>query len=201
MLQSNINSLQLPQSSFRGRSGDVYKEPEHEPQDEETQLLADLLDENNLIKKPIPEGPKSLLRSLSDALFFTTTQAETMQEQCFQKVRDLDKWDESEKRSRLARQLKETSIIARDYMTNPSLPGFDNLTLEIVSLIYKVRIVKYSVCDEGYLASIIINNRFDKTIQIVRSRKCHYESVFAKDLLEKAAVCQSIVYDLSLIHI
>jgi len=74
----------------------------------------------------------------------------------------------------------------RDYIDNPSFSDFDKINLELVSLLFKVKITVYSVSEELYLQAIIINNSYKKQIQLFYDDEKHYNSLYTLKFMENA---------------
>lgn len=66
--------------------------------------------------------------------------------------------------------------------------------MELVSQIFKVKIVIYNVTEDLYLTSLIINNRFERTIQLFKSGS-HYDVLYDKGKAEAIKTCQDLLYE------
>lgn len=71
--------------------------------------------------------------------------------------------------------------------------------MELASSQLKVKIVVYSVTDDNYLSSIIVNNGYERTIEIVRNKNNQYEPVYSKSQMLKLGVAQNIVLNVKLL--
>lgn len=69
--------------------------------------------------------------------------------------------------------------LLHSYCTNTSLPGFEKTSLELLSMIYRVRILVYNVSDEKHLNALIVNNNFTRTIEIIRTHGFNYATVYS----------------------
>jgi len=65
--------------------------------------------------------------------------------------------------------------------------------LELVSSLFKVRIVVYSATEDNYLNAIIVNNFYEKTIELVRGKNNNYEPVYSKRHIDKIGVAQNVI--------
>jgi len=155
--------------------------------------LDTLLDQNNLTKKKLPPGPNSLLRAISNALYFTSNYADEIQQFLFKHLTNLITTDKIPPKLSL---LRGNSMLLKDYTSNPHMSGFDKINLELVSSMFKIKIVVYSITEDNYLNAIIINNFHERTIEIVRSKSNHYEPVFSKKYMEKIGFSQNIVLNI-----
>ena len=64
--------------------------------------------------------------------------------------------------------------------------------LEAVSIIFQVKIVIYFISEEFYLNSMIINNKFNKTVELMRLGN-HYDVILSNLKMETKKMCQSIL--------
>ena len=70
----------------------------------------------------------------------------------------------------------------------------------MASLAFKVRIVIYTVTEDLYLTNLIINNRFEKTIQLLRSNT-HFDVLYDMNKTEAIKISQEIIYQVKHISI
>ena len=56
-------------------------------------------------------------------------------------------------------------------------------------MVYKVRIIIYNVGEDEYLNSLIINNKFDKTIEVIRTYGFHYCTVYPVQFIKDSGFC------------
>lgn len=135
-----------------------------------------VLSENSLIRCNIPKGSVSLIRSIGFALAMPEKQCETMYGSFVTLLKRLT--TEHELPLRLGYIASNPSFI-KDYSDTPTLPGFDKITIELASLLYKRQIVIYTVSEDLFLNAVIINSNFTETIQLLKSSGNHYEPVFS----------------------
>mmetsp|Transcript_26731 Transcript_26731/g.23680 ORF Transcript_26731/g.23680 Transcript_26731/m.23680 type:complete len:155 (-) Transcript_26731:1333-1797(-) len=91
---------------------------------------------------------------------------------------------------------KGNNMLWKDYSSNPSLPGFYNITLEIVSSLFKTKIVVYSVNDEGMMIAHMINNKHYKSIELIRNNKNHFDVIYSNEFMKKITEAQNIVLNI-----
>jgi len=155
--------------------------------------LQTLLEQNNLYRKKLPDGPKSLLRAISDTLYFTSHYCDQIQQFLFKQLSHLITTDKLPPRLNMFRG---NSMLLKDYTTSPHLSGFDKINLELVSSLFKVKIVVYSVTEDNYLNAIIVNNYHEKTIELVRGKNNNYEPVFSKKYIDKIGAAQNVILNI-----
>lgn len=77
----------------------------------------------------------------------------------------------------------------KDYEKEPSASIFEALNLELISNLFHVKIVLYSIFDRNHvLFSSVFNNQYLKKIEmiaVVENDNIYYGTVFQKDHLEK----------------
>lgn len=86
-------------------------------------------------------------------------------------------------------------MILKDFASNPHLPGFEKINLELVSLFFKVRVILYTMNEDHYLTATIFNNNYPNTIELLRTKTNHYDAIYSKLFINKAGICQNIVLD------
>jgi hypothetical protein len=155
--------------------------------------ISALLDENNLAIKHLPTGPNSLMRSISDALYFTPAYHEHIHQFIMKHLKSLIATNRLPTRLSM---FQGNNMLWKDYSSNPNLPGFDKINLELVSSLFKFKIIVYHMTDDHYLSSTIINHKFEKAIEIVRTMNNQYHPVHTKDFISKAGFCQNIVLNI-----
>jgi hypothetical protein len=83
----------------------------------------------------------------------------------------------------------ETNLaLQQDYCQHPSFIGFDKINLELVSAHFYVKVVVYQVEDD-WLTSKIVNKNYTRILEIVKHGN-HYDPVYKRSFLEKAAMTQ-----------
>jgi len=65
--------------------------------------------------------------------------------------------------------------------------------MNLVSIIFNVKIIVYNIVDE-YLHCFIINNKNFKTIELLRTG-VHYDILFSEDVFETFHLTQNIILD------
>ena len=68
-----------------------------------------------------------------------------------------------------------------------------------MSIIFQVKIILYTTTEDYYLASTIINTKFEKTIQIIRVQGCQFDPVYSKNFITNAGLCQNLILDVILL--
>jgi len=152
-----------------------------------------LFDENDLYRKKLPKGPNSLMRAVSETLFFIPHKHEEIQQSVLTYLTQLIG---SNKLTARLGSFQENSNMLKDFANNPRLPGFEKTNLELVSLLYKVRVVLYTINEDHYLTATIFNHNCTKTIELLRTKTNQYDPVFNKSFIKKAGICQNIVLNL-----
>jgi len=152
-----------------------------------------LFEENGLYRKKLPKGPNSLMKAVSDALFFTPHNNEEIQQSALSYLTQLIA---SEKLTARLSGFHGNSMMLKDFANNPQLSGFEKVNLELVSLLYKVRVILYTMNEDHILTATIFNNNYVNTIELLRTKTSHYDAVFPKSFIQKAGVCQNIVLNL-----
>lgn len=69
------------------------------------------------------------------------------------------------------------------------------MMMEIISLYFKVKLIIYSVSEDNYLTSTIINNKFDKEVELLKTGS-HFDVVFEKERIEAIDISKKIIIDL-----
>jgi hypothetical protein len=155
--------------------------------------ITTILEENNLVKKQIPEGPGTLLKAISNSLYFTSHYNTEIQQFCIKHLRFLIANNKLPSRLNM---FKGNSTLWKDFSAHPHLPGFEKVLLELVSLLFKVKVTLYHISDDHYLHATIVNHKFDKGVEIIRTHGNHIDSVRTKKFMEAAGFCQNIVLNL-----
>ena len=78
------------------------------------------------------------------------------------------------------------------------MPGFENINLELISLIYQIKIKVYSInWDDLTLQAMIVNNGFEKKIEIFKNIDSdNYETVYPIDYMRTVSFCQNIIFNM-----
>jgi cold shock CspA family protein len=155
--------------------------------------MVQLIDENNLALKKVPDGPDSLFKALSSCIYFTTVHHGEIRQALH---RHLTSLISLKKLPPKLAMFQGNNVVWKDYSSNPLLAGFDKINLELASNLFQVRVVVYYLTDDNYLNATIINNKHQTEIQLIRSRNNHYDPVFKKSTITSAGFCQNIVLNL-----
>lgn len=67
----------------------------------------------------------------------------------------------------------------------------------MVSNIFKVRIIIFIITEDCYLTSIIVNNGFEKTIQLFKHAS-HFDVLYDKNKIEAITIAQEIIQEVKL---
>jgi hypothetical protein len=152
-----------------------------------------LIEENGLFRKKLPKNSDSLMRAVSEALYFTSNRNEEIQQSLLTHLTQLIA---SDKLTRRLSSFQGNSLMLKDFSNNPHLAGFEKINLELVSLLFKVKVILYTMNEDHYLSATIYNHNCPKTIELLRTKTTQYDAIFSKDYIQKAAVCQNIVLNL-----
>jgi hypothetical protein len=170
---------------------------EHPDQDKQnqayTEQLENLLADNNLVRKKLPEEKNSLLKAVSDTLYFTPHFHEEIQQDLIKHLKTLIA---SSKLSSKLTMFKGNSILLKDFTMSSQQPGFDKINLELVSSLFKVRVIIYGITEDNYLSGMIINSGYKKTIELLRTKNNHYDPIYSADHIARAGICQNIVLNI-----
>ncbi|EAS02667.2 cold-shock DNA-binding domain protein (macronuclear) [Tetrahymena thermophila SB210] len=155
--------------------------------------IKNLLHSNNLAIRPIPEGGSNLMRAVSDCLYFTTSKYQEIQALCFKYFQKLF---QQKKLTRTLEKFYHNFQLLSDYCNNPELSIFDDVNLEVVSMIYKVKVIVFSVGDDSYLNSKQFNSKnHTKIIQLLWDDGI-YTPVYDEQFLDHAKMAQNLVYEI-----
>jgi len=152
-----------------------------------------LLQENGLYRKKLPKGSDSLMRAVSEALNFNSIQHKEIQQSVLTHLTQLIA---SNKLTARLSNFQGNSNMLKDFANNPQLTGFEKTNLELISLLFKVRVVLYTMNEDHYLTAMIYNNNFPKTIELLRTKTSHYDAIFPISFIKKAGICQNIVLNI-----
>lgn len=152
--------------------------------------ITTILEENNLVRKQIPEGAGSLSKAISDSLYFTSHYHNEIQQFC---IKHLHFMIAENKLPAHLNMFKGNSTLWKDFSAHPHLPGFEKIILELVSILFKVKVILYSVTEDGYLNATVINHQNDKAIELIRSHGNHFDSVRSKRFMAIAGICQNVL--------
>lgn len=142
--------------------------------------------ENDFWVKRASEGSNSLMRAISNAIYFTEVHHEAIQSKAVAYF-----LGNSNKVSFKFQQYKQPEAL-KLFIQNPSLPEFESVNLELVCMIYEARIKMYYL-HEGNLCSDIHFKKAKKTFRIFRLGDNHYASIFDRSFKNEVIFCQNIV--------
>jgi len=175
------------------RSLSVKVKESDKKEDRYEEIINTLFEENGLYRKKLPKDSDSLMRAVSDALYFTTNHHANIQEILFKHLTQLIA---SDKLTPRLSGFQGNSMMLKDFCNNPQLPGFEKTNLELISLLFKVRVVLYTTSDDHVLTATIFNHNYSNTIELFRTKTSHYNAVFTKNFIEKSGACQNILLNL-----
>ena len=69
--------------------------------------------------------------------------------------------------------------------------------MELVSLFYNTKITLYNITPEHQLKALIVNNRSDKHVQLLKKGN-HYDLIHDKDFYDKINFCRHIAIDVDI---
>ncbi|EGR31360.1 hypothetical protein IMG5_112050 [Ichthyophthirius multifiliis] len=147
-----------------------------------------VLDDHELTRKLISEGSSSLMEAISDQLYFTSLIGNQIQEKCIEYVQKLI----NEKK--LPNKINYIQNQLSTYLENPKSELFNNLNLELVSIVYQVQIKVHSISDESYLNSYIIGKQYQKKIKIINIDN-NFDSIYTNAQLKDFTMCQNLLYE------
>ena len=142
--------------------------------------------ENDFWIKRASEGSNSLMRSISNAIYFTEVHHEAIQSKVVTYF-----LNNSDKVNFKFLQYKQPESL-KLYVQNPSLPEFESVNLELVCMVYQARIKLYYL-HESNLCSDIHFKKAKKTFRIFRLGDNHYAAIFDRAFKERAVLAQNIV--------
>jgi len=152
-----------------------------------------LLRENNLYRKKIPDGPDSLFKAFSDALYFTSAYSKEIQEFAVKHLTNLIATN------RLPYHLlafKGDTQLWKDYCNDPNRPDFNKHTVELISSLFKVKVLIYFITNDHYLSATVVNNNYDKQIELFRNSLGSYDVLYSGKFIAKAGLCQNVVFNI-----
>jgi len=155
--------------------------------------LSPVLEENGLVRKQIPEGPGSLLKAISDSLYFTTHYNNEIQQFCINHLKFLISNNKLPPRLQM---FKNNITLLKDFIAHPNLSGFDKAIMELVSVLFKVKVVLYNISEDNYLHSTVVNNKFEQKVEIIKSHNNHCDAVKSKKFMAAAGICQNILLNI-----
>jgi hypothetical protein len=150
-----------------------------------------VLADDNLICKEVPDGEDSLFKAVSEGLHFTSAHSKEIQEFCIKHLGELITTNKLPPRLEMFRG---NTILWNAYLNNQLSAQFCEINLELVSLAFKVRVIVYTVTEDEILNAIIFNNKFEKSIQLIRSYGCHFDVVCSQKGMQNIAFCENIVF-------
>lgn len=151
-----------------------------------------ILDENNLVRIPINDKGKTLLKAISIAIYFTPMYELEVRETCLNKLKFLIENNQLPLRLNV---FSNNMKLYEDLQLNSTFHGFDKIFLELASLAFQYRIIIYSVSEENRLNSQIFNYKFEKTIELFRYNT-HYDVIYNNKQYETIDFCKSIIFNL-----
>ena len=156
--------------------------------DSEQYTAKDMFKEHGLWLKRAPEGSFSLMKALSNALYFSDVYYETLQRQVF------DFLVKNPEYSANFESLKSIEGLQM-FFQNPGLPEFESVNLELAGNMLKTRIKLFFV-SELSLCTDLYYQKTKKSIKIFRAGDNHYEAIFPSEFKNSLAFCQNIVLNI-----
>lgn len=163
-----------------------FNKMHYRPNIEERKYLRQIVSENKVWIKNAREGPASLMRALSSALYFTEARHKEIQIAAINFV--LENYHTAQLKS-----LKQSdSDTIRRFVEHPELPEFSNLNIEAVSMAYQTRIKLFYVQNDNFCSQIFYK-KTSKSCSIFRFNELFYASVFDKQYKQLASIAQNFV--------
>jgi hypothetical protein len=144
-----------------------------------------MLRQQGLWMKRASEGANSLMRAVSNSLFFSEVQHEALQK------RVLEYYMANQGSSDLVffeLQDEESCLL---FLQNPSLPEFEFVNLELLARVLDVRIKLYFI-EKGILSCNNVHRPSKRKIRILKLFGNHYASVLSAECEERYAFAQNI---------
>ena len=152
-------------------------------------FLKQLLKTNKLWVKHSGEGKNSLMRALSNAVYFTEVYHSVIQ-----KIIQSFVWQNF---GVVSETLNLPNSYLQAYLDDPSLPEYESLNLEIAACIFDSRIKLYYT-SEMSLCSDLFYRKTKNTIKILRVYDNHYAAVFPSKIRDVLPEAQNIVLSIIL---
>lgn len=147
------------------------------------------LDENGFYRKHTARDSSSLFRVISEQIYNIQNYHERVREEVVTYM--------MKNRRIFERSVKELGVNYDDYLLDMSKPKYrgTHLELKAAGLLYKANILIFEPFMRGqYLFKYKRN--FTRNIRVFFTAPTHYDSVYTKNFIEKAAYCQAIVYEI-----
>jgi len=158
----------------------------YKPNVEERKYLRQIVSENKVWIKNAREGPASLMRALSSALYFTESRHAEIQAVATDFV--LQNYRVFQFKSL---KPNDSAAIIR-FSENPELSEFSTLNIEAVSMAYQVRIKLFYVQNNNFCSQVFYK-KTSKSCSIFRFNELFYAAVFDKKYKELADTAQNFV--------
>lgn len=145
-----------------------------------------ILAENGMWIKPSSPGGSSLMRAVSNCLYFT----EVFHEQIQQRI--IQFFLENLNRRHFNFYVNKDSAWVRLFVSHPGLPEFEHANIELIACTFWSRIKLYYIsngilCSDMYLAKGL------PTLRIFKIVDGHYASLFSSEFGQLAVVAQNVV--------
>ena len=158
----------------------------YKPNVEERKYLRQIVSENKVWIKNAREGPASLMRALSSALYFTESRHAEIQAVATDFV--LQNYRVVQFKSL---KPNDSAAIIR-FSENPELSEFSTLNIEAVSMAYQGRIKLFYVQNNNFCSQVFYK-KTSKSCSIFRFNELFYAAVFDKKYKELADTAQNFV--------
>jgi len=133
------------------------------------------------------------MKAISDSLYFTHHYQTEIQQFCIKHLKFLIANNKLPSRLNM---FKGNSTLWKDFCAHPTLPGFEKVLLELVSLLFKVKVTLYHISDDHYLHATIVNHKYENNVDLIRTHGNHFDSVRPKKFMEAAGMCQNILLNI-----
>ena len=155
-------------------------------QSSDTEMMEVFTQKHGLWPKRASEGSNSLMRAVSNGLYFTDNYCDEIQ------GRVLDYFLENRDNLDLKfLELNDEATIDL-FLQNPSLPEFEHANLELISRIFNIAI-KFYFIDKNILCGNLMAGSFKKKIKILKLFDNHYEYVIPIAKRQQYILAQNVV--------
>ena len=81
--------------------------------------------------------------------------------------------------------LKTNLALQQDYCSHPNFIGFDKINIELVSMMFNVKVSVYHVTEDEWLSAKMVNKNYKKSIDL-SDHQNHYDALYSKEHLDNA---------------
>lgn len=147
----------------------------YQPTHQERQTIRQIIKENDLWLKNAGEYPNSLMRAISNALYFTDVHHEALQHII------VNYFKANYKASKYKFFSTQSFKLAERFLEDPSQPEFALLTLEIASIVFQKRFKLFYIQDETFCSQIFFR-KTESSYNIFRFNEQLYAAVFKRPI-------------------